>query len=136
MSVGHLIEQNGAVVRGPKQLDSLLKFGRSMQTQPFWWRPAYKISGKLQICALQDVDGGAVPADRAGLLSKISLSNVTRIIGEIGLSVVSLKRRVARVHWAIKLSMPSFCCLCGNNHRPCVIIRKGAHRAVWVRHRR
>ena len=106
MSVGHLIEQNGAVVRGPKQLDSLLKFGRSMQPQPFWWRPAYKISGKLQICALQDVDGGAVPADRAGLLSKISLSNVTRIIGEIGLSVVSPKRRVARVHWAINLSMP------------------------------
>ena len=67
MSVGHLIEQNGAVVRGPKQLDSLLKFGQSMQPQPFWWRPAYKISGKLQIRALQDVDGGAVPADRAGL---------------------------------------------------------------------
>ena len=50
--------------------------------------------------------------------------------------MVSLRRRVARGHWAIKLSLPSFCCLCGNNHAGCVITRKVAHRAVWRRHRR
>ena len=41
-----------------------------MQPQRFWWRPAYTISGKLQIRALQEVDGGAAPADRAGSLKR------------------------------------------------------------------
>ena len=57
-------------------------------------------------------------------------TEATWLPAEIGLSMVSLRRRVARGHWAIKLSLPSFCCLCGNNHAGCVITRKVAHRAV------